>query len=196
MVDDDLPGLLRDLTGRIAELTQGYPDRLDPITNEALPPSDTGELGYDKPRRRPADDHRRLRRFAVRRAASACAESGPGTLRKMPSFPGDNLDPDRTHGDLLLLVQGDHMMIAHHALRDIMRRTKGRLEGRWAQPCFQRFDESKAEAGRAGRADARGMLGFPDGSQNTATRRRTRVDLDAGTRRPSGRVAGPTSRCA
>ena len=59
----------------------------------------------------------------------------------MPSFSGDNLDPARCHGDLLLLVQSDHAMITHHAVRDVMRRTKGRLEGRWAQAGFQRFAE-------------------------------------------------------
>ena len=48
VVDDDLPGLLRDITGRVSELTRGYPDRLDPLDNAALPPSDTGELGYDR----------------------------------------------------------------------------------------------------------------------------------------------------
>ena len=31
----------------MAELTQGKPDRLDPIANESLPPSDTGELGFE-----------------------------------------------------------------------------------------------------------------------------------------------------
>ena len=82
----------------------------------------------------------------------------------MPSFPGDNLDPDRTHGDLVLVVQSDHAMVTHHAMRDIMRRTKGRLQGRWAQPCFQRIAERKD--GRPNIAAARGLLGFADGSQN------------------------------
>jgi hypothetical protein len=47
VVSDDLPELFRDLTARIAELTQGHPDRLDPISNASLPPSDTGELGFE-----------------------------------------------------------------------------------------------------------------------------------------------------
>ena len=90
----------------------------------------------------------------------------------MPDFPGDNLDPRRVHGDLLLLVQSDHAMITHHALRDMMRRTKGRLEGRWAQSGFQRFAEDKPSTRkRPGVADARGLLGFPDGSQNIAADR-------------------------
>ena len=85
----------------------------------------------------------------------------------MPVFPGDNLNPRKAHGDLLVLVQSDHAMVTHHALRDVMRRTKGRLEGRWAQSCFQRFtDDDPATRTREGKADARGLLGFNDGSQN------------------------------
>ena len=86
----------------------------------------------------------------------------------MPSFPVDNLDPNRTHGDIVILAQSDHAMVTHHAVRDIMRRTKGRLEGRWAQPCFQRIDQSKE--GRPKIAAHRGLLGFPDGSQNISPR--------------------------
>jgi len=97
VVDDDLPELLRDITGRVAELTRGYPDRLDPLDNAALPPSDTGELGYDR------HTNGRLtmtlglgaslfdRRFGLRGRR-------PAALKRMPSFPGDNLDPDRLLG--------------------------------------------------------------------------------------------------
>jgi deferrochelatase/peroxidase EfeB len=126
VVTDDLELLLRDLTGRVAELTQGYPDRLDDLTNAELPPSDTGELGFDR-----RDDGRLTitvgfgdslfdDRFGL-------AARKPPSLKRMPSFPVDNLDPKRTHGDLVILVQSDHMMVTHHAMRDIMRRTKGRL---------------------------------------------------------------------
>ena len=166
VVTDDLEGLFGDLTERIAELTQGRPDRLDPISNAALPPSDTGELGFDD---------RNDGRLTITLALGASLFDGrfglrgqaPAALSRMPSFPGDNLDPGRCHGDVLLLVQSDHAMITHHAVRDVMRRTKGRLEGRWAQAGFQRFAEDKPSTRkRPGVADARGLLGFPDGSQN------------------------------
>jgi deferrochelatase/peroxidase EfeB len=171
IVDDDLARLFADLTARIAELTQGHPDRLDPIRDERLPPSDTGELGYDRRR----DGRLTItlglgaslfdRRFGLRGRR-------PGALRRMPSFPGDNLDPERSHGDILLLIQSDHLMVTHHALRDVMRRTKGRLQGRWAQPCFQRFAAGSPSTRRSeGVADARGLLGFPDGSQNISPER-------------------------
>jgi deferrochelatase/peroxidase EfeB len=171
VVTDDLPQLFGDLTARIAELTQGWPDRLDDIENPELPPSDTGELGFDK---------RNEGRLTITLGLGASLfdkrfglhDRRPPALTQMPSFPGDNLDPARSHGDLLLLVQSDHMMVTHHALRDVMRRTKGRLEGRWAQPCFQRFEADRGSTQRrAGVADARGLLGFKDGSQNIAPTR-------------------------
>ena len=171
VVTDDLAGLFGDLTERIAELTQGRPDRLDPIENESLPPSDTGELGFDD-----RDDGRLTITLAL--GASLFDERfglrghAPAALSRMPSFPGDNLDPGRCHGDILLLVQSDHAMITHHAVRDVMRRTKGRLEGRWAQAGFQRFaEDNPSTRRRPGVADARGLLGFPDGSQNIAADR-------------------------
>lgn len=164
VVGDDLAGILRDLSARIAELTRGWPDRLDAIENAALPPSDTGELGYER------RDDGRLTITVGLGASLFDARFGlrgrrPPALRRMPSFPGDNLDPDRVHGDLLLLIQADHAMVCHHALRDVLRRTKGRLAGRWAQPGFQRIAHDDPPPGTA---DARGLLGFPDGSQNIA----------------------------
>ncbi len=166
VVTDDLETLFQDLTARIAEVTQGHPDRLDPISNAALPPSDTGELGFED-----RDDGRLTITIALGASMFderfGLAGRRPPTLSRMPSFPGDNLDPLRCHGDLLVVAQSDHAMITHHAVRDIMRRTKGQLEGRWAQTCFQRFDdENPSTRKREGVADARGLLGFADGSQN------------------------------
>lgn len=178
VVDDDLPGLLRDLTGRIEELTQGWPDRLDPIANASLPPSDTGELGYDK-----RDDGRLT--ITVGLGASLFDHRfnlrgrRPAALKRMPSFPGDNLDSDRCHGDLLLIAQSDHAMITQHAVRDVMRRTKGRLQGRWAQACFQRHTAARAGKG-PNVAPAIGLLGFADGSQNIATDTEERIFTPGG----------------
>ena len=55
-----------------------------------------------------------------------------------------------------------------------MRRTKGRLEGRWAQSCFQRFAEDKPSTRkRPGVADARGLLGFPTARRTSASTARS-----------------------
>ena len=180
VVDDDLPRLLRDITARIEELTQGWPDRLDDVAQASLPPSDTGELGYDK---------REDGRLTITVGFGASLFDGrfglqgrkPSSLKSMPSFAGDNLDPRRCHGDLLLIVQADHAMITHHALRDIMRRTKGRLVGRWAQACFQRHTVERQGKG-PNVAPAIGLLGFADGSQNIPVAAHERIfTADGGT---------------
>jgi deferrochelatase/peroxidase EfeB len=164
VLDDDLAGLLRELTARIAELTEGRPDGLDPIENTALPPSDTGELGYERRR-----DGRLT--ITVGRGASlfdrrfGLRGRRPHALRRMPSFPGDNLGPYRCHGDLALLFQADHPMLSHHALRDVMRRARGRLQGRWAHamlPAHRRVED---------RARRRGPK--PAGCSASSTARRT-----------------------
>jgi deferrochelatase/peroxidase EfeB len=166
VVTDVLEELFQDLTARVAEISQGHPDRMDPLDNAALPPSDTGELGVED-----RDDGRLTITYALGASMFddrfGLADRRPPALSRMPSFPGDNLDRRRCHGDLLVIAQSDHAMITHHAVRDIMRRTKGRLEGRWGQTCFQRFaEDNPSTRKRPGVADARGLLGFPDGSQN------------------------------
>ena len=158
VVTDDLPRLFRDLTGadRRAHPGLARPARPD-LTNASLPPSDTGELGFDD-----RDDGRLTITIALGASLfddrfGLARQAARRRCSRMPSFPGDNLDPDRSHGDLLVLVQSDHAMVTHHAVRDVMRRTKGRLEGRWAQSCFQRFargqpvDAQAPERGRRAR---------------------------------------------
>ena len=66
VVDDDLPRLLRDLTARIDELTQGWPDRLDDIDNAVAAALGHGRAGLRQARRWPPDDHARPRRVTVR----------------------------------------------------------------------------------------------------------------------------------
>ena len=55
VVDDDLPKLLRDLTGRIEELTQGWPDRLDTSSNDRAAAVGHRRAGLRQAQRRPAD---------------------------------------------------------------------------------------------------------------------------------------------
>jgi deferrochelatase/peroxidase EfeB len=70
-------------------------------------------------------------------------------------------------------------MVTHHAVRDVMRRTKGRLQGRWAQACFQRHTAERDGKG-PNVAPALGLLGFADGSQNIPTADGRRIFTDDG----------------
>ena len=193
VVTDDLALLMRDLTARVAELTQGWPDRLDDLTNAALPPSDTGELGYDR-----RDDGRLTITIGFGDSLFddrfGLAGQKPPALKKMPSFPVDNLDPGRTHGDIVILVQSDHVMVTHHAMRDVMRRTKGRLEGRWCQACFQRVDAQQGGTAQDRRRPR--PAGLPGRFAERLAQDRRGADLDRRARSRPGRAAAPTWRPA
>lgn len=86
----------------------------------------------------------------------------PRELVPMPRLANDRLDAARSHGDLLLVVQGDHPDVCVHALRRIMRRTRSGLVLRWLQDGFNRPDAQP----RAGRTGTRNLLGFKDGTGN------------------------------
>lgn len=86
----------------------------------------------------------------------------PNELAAMPVLANDRLDPARTHGDLLLQVQAGHPDVCVHALRRIMRETRGGLVVHWLLDTFTRPDAQPL----GGRTDTRNLLGFKDGTAN------------------------------
>ena len=57
---------------------------------------------------------------------------------EMPFMANDRLDPDRSHGDLLLTIQAEHSDTVLFALRQLMRRTRRTLLLRWTVEGFNR----------------------------------------------------------
>ena len=49
----------------------------------------------------------------------------------MDTFPDDDLDPARCHGDLLLQLAAPDQDTVLHALRDLTRHTRGAMQPRW-----------------------------------------------------------------
>lgn len=90
------------------------------------------------------------------------AAAKPAELVPMGVLANDVLDPARTHGDLLLLLQGDHPDVCVHALRRAVRATRGGLALAWSQAGFARPDANA----RAGATGMRNLLGFKDGTGN------------------------------
>nr|MBA3523376.1 Dyp-type peroxidase [Geodermatophilaceae bacterium] len=86
----------------------------------------------------------------------------PAELVAMPVLANDRLDPARTHGDLLLQVQAEHPDVCLHALRRIMRETRGGLVVHWLLDTFTRPDSQPL----GGQTDTRNLLGFKDGTAN------------------------------
>ena len=152
----ELADLLRTVTDRARFLTAGGNPAPLGIT---APPPDSGTLGPTVP----ADGLT----VTVGTGASlfddrfGLAGRKPRGLREMESFPDDDLDPDRCHGDLSLQLCADAPDTVLHALRDITRHTRGAMQVRW------RMDGYVSAPRPTG--TPRNHLGFMDGTANPAT---------------------------
>ena len=153
----ELADALAALSDRARRLTRGY-DALLGAPSEG-PTPDSGILG---PQVQPSG-------LTVTIALGATlfdgryglADRRPRRLRTMPTFPDDALVPDETHGDLLLQLCADEEQVLLHALRDLMRATRGTLAARWKIQGYL----PEAPAKGAGR----NLLGFKDGTANPDT---------------------------
>lgn len=91
------------------------------------------------------------------------ADRRPIELQPMPKFANDSLvRPERSHGDLSIVVNADSSEAAVHALRQILRAHRGTLVPRWMR---EGFNQLRPDAG-PGRAAGRNLLGFLDGTAN------------------------------
>ncbi len=152
----ELQEALRDLTTEARGLMTGEPFE---TRDAAYPPLHAGTLGERPPK---AD-------LSVVTAVGASlfderfglADRIPRELVKMPFFANDRLDPKRSHGDLLLSLSADTPDVNIFALRQLMRRTRGKLSLRWMVDGFNR--RSKPQPGKA---PVRNLMGFRDGTAN------------------------------
>ncbi len=152
-----LRDLLRDLSDEIEGLMAGRPpQQRDP----SYPPADSGILGAE-----PAADDLSV---VVSVGASmfderwGLAARRPKELVKMPFVSNDRLDPDRSHGDLLLTIHAEHQDTVTFALRQLMRRTRRGLVLRWVLDGYNR----RAHPSHGGTGSGRNLMGFVDGTAN------------------------------
>ncbi|MEG6508980.1 iron uptake transporter deferrochelatase/peroxidase subunit [Methyloligella sp. 2.7D] len=155
---EDLEALFRELTARIAFLTQGGEV---PELNPKLPPADSGILG-------PVIEPDKLT-VTVSLGASLfdkrpwLRELKPKQLIRMAEFPNDALDSEICHGDLALQLCANLQDTCIHALRDIMKNMPEYLVLHWMQEGNVPVVQASA-GGEHG--TARNFLGFHDGSAN------------------------------
>ncbi|HET6832571.1 MAG TPA: Dyp-type peroxidase [Acidimicrobiales bacterium] len=153
---NELRDTLRALSTESERLMSGepYEDR-DP----AYPPLHTGTVGNPAP---PADLS-----VVVSVGASlfddryGLADRKPLGLEKMPFLANDRLDPERSHGDLLLTVTSAHEDVNLFALRQLARATRGTMALHWMLDGYNR--RTRADPGEAGK---RNLMGFIDGTSN------------------------------
>ena len=153
----ELAELMRELTDEIAGLMEGRPpETRDP----AYPPTDSGLLGPN-----PAPDDLTV---VVSVGASlfderyGLAPRRPRELVTMPFVSNDRLDPERSHGDLLLSIEAEHPDTVLFALRQLMRRTRSTLVLRWVLDGFTRRGSTAARS----TGSPRNLMGFIDGTAN------------------------------
>ncbi|WP_284980252.1 iron uptake transporter deferrochelatase/peroxidase subunit [Arthrobacter sp. fls2-241-R2A-200] len=85
----------------------------------------------------------------------------PEALIDLPHFPGDDLQPGRTGGDIVIQACADDPQVAVHAIRNLARIGFGKVRVRWSQLGFGRTSStSRAQA------TPRNLFGFKDGTNN------------------------------
>jgi deferrochelatase/peroxidase EfeB len=86
----------------------------------------------------------------------------PEAFVDLPNFPGDQLAPARTGGDLMAQACCDNPQVAFHAIRQLAHLAYGVADIRWVQSGFVSDYGAKATP--------RNLMGFKDGTGNPSTR--------------------------
>jgi deferrochelatase/peroxidase EfeB len=160
-----LVALLKAWTTAAERMTQGLPaGPVGPVDGAALvPPDDTGEaiglppggltitFGFGPGMFR---DGRGRDRFGL-------ADRQPEALRDLPHFPGDQLDPRRSRGDICVQACSDDPQVAFHAVRNLARIGFGTVALRWSQLGFGRTSTTSTS-----HSTPRNLFGFKDGTLN------------------------------
>ncbi|WEK13701.1 MAG: iron uptake transporter deferrochelatase/peroxidase subunit [Candidatus Microbacterium phytovorans] len=161
----DLQSLLQDWSYAASRMTQGLDVSATGAVGGALeaPPDDTGEalglpasgltitFGFGPTLFETAEGDDRYGLAALR----------PRGLAKLPAFLGDDLDPERSNGDLCIQACADDPQVAVHAIRNLSRIAFGRARLRWSQLGF-----GKTSRTSAAQATPRNLFGFKDGTAN------------------------------
>ena len=95
-------------------------------------------------------------RFGLRRQR-------PAAFVDLPRFARDDLDADRSGGDLVVQACADDPQVAVHAVRNLARLAMGTAAVRWSQLGFGRTSSTTP-----GEQTPRNLFGFKDGTNNIA----------------------------
>ncbi|GHB25870.1 peroxidase [Streptomyces xanthochromogenes] len=158
----ELVQLLKDWTVAAAAMTEGKTVGEGAYGGLAeAPPDDTGEALGLKPCRLTLT-------FGVGPSLFAKDRFGldgkrPEALVDIEQFPGDNLEPARSGGDLCVQACADDPQVAVHAIRNLARIGMGKVAIRWSQLGFGKTSSTTPDA-----QTPRNMMGFKDGTRNVS----------------------------
>jgi deferrochelatase/peroxidase EfeB len=161
---EELVQLLNDWTIAAARMTQGLgAGELGPTSGPyGAPPDDTGEaidlpaagltitFGFGPTLFRKDGKSR----FGL-------ADRQPTALQRLPHFPADKLNPQKSDGDLCVQACADDPQVAVHAVRNLARLAFGRAAIRWSQLGFGRTSSTSTS-----QTTPRNLMGFKDGTMN------------------------------
>ena len=159
---EQLVALLKEWTAAAREMTTGDPVGGGAPTPYDAPPTDTGEaqglpasgltltFGFGPS----LFSNNGQDRFGIQ-------DQQPKSLRELPHFPADNLDPGRSNGDLCIQACAHDPQVAVHAIRNLSRIGFGTVALRWAQLGFGRTSSTSTK-----QSTPRNLLGFKDGTAN------------------------------
>jgi deferrochelatase/peroxidase EfeB len=145
--------------GTIPALTSGRPPS---VLEPGAPPVDSGILG-------PVNDPDGLT-VTIAFGSSLFDEryglssQRPRELITMPTFAIDELDPARSHGDVLLQVCAHQRDTVTHTVRELLRTARDALQPRWSIDGF-----SSAARGPSPHNSPRNLFAFRDGTANPPT---------------------------
>ncbi len=151
--------MLKDWTTAAAAMTAGRPNGAAVDGLPESPPDDTGEaLGLPSARLT----------LTVGFGPTLFDKFGlkakrPAALVDLPHFPGDELDPDRSGGDICIQACADDPQVAVHAVRNLARIGFGVVSVRWSQLGFGKTSSTTPDT-----QTPRNMFGFKDGTRNIA----------------------------
>ncbi len=153
----DVVALLKEWTAASDKLTRGEP--VGPVAGHPMaPPEDTGEAeGL------PAANLTLTVGFgpSLFDERFGLGSRRPAALTEIPPLPSDELDPDRSGGDLCVQACSDDAQVAFHAIRNLLRMGRGTVVMRWCQLGFGRTSTTSHH-----QSTPRNLMGFKDGTRN------------------------------
>lgn len=157
----ELRDLLMAWTAAAALMTQGKPTGTV-AGHPEVPPSDTGEA-EGLPASQLTITFGVGRGVFVRdgKDRMGLRSRMPAGLEPIGHLPGDNLDPERSGGDLCVQACANDPQVAFHAVRNLARIARPTAVLRWTQLGFGRTSTTSRD-----QSTPRNLMGFKDGTRN------------------------------
>jgi deferrochelatase/peroxidase EfeB len=158
---DELEELLRTWTQAAQAMTAGHTTGPLPGAPDA-PPADTGEAVGLPPSRLTITFGLGASVFEQNGADRfGLASRRPAALTPLGPLPGEQLEPQRSDGDLCVQACADDPQVAFHAVRNLARAARGAAVLRWTELGFGRTSSTTSD-----QVTLRNLMGFKDGTNN------------------------------